>query len=156
MSTMSEPNTLGALLDLVARLEDAALGFYAELRERCPDSPEAAELLSAIMDDERLHARTVRDISASLPEFSRQTAVPSDIIERMEQTLEFVQSRDEELFASPDATCAAIERIESMEFDVVLSLVNVPEVEFDFTGQYVRNQAVDHTNKVYRLLRSLG
>jgi rubrerythrin len=156
MASMSETHTLGRLLDLVAQLEDTAYDFYAKLRERCPDKPEAAELLSDIMDDELLHARVVRDITCSLPDFRRATPVPSDVILRLEQTLGAVLGLDDKLFACSDATCSAIERIESMEFDVVLSLINVPELEYDLTGKYVRNQAVDHTNRVYRLLRSLG
>jgi rubrerythrin len=156
MSIMAQSNTLGTLLDLVARLEDTAYDFYAKLRERCPDNPETVELLSDIMEDELLHARVIQDIARSLPDFRRATPVPSDVILQLEQTLGSVLGREDELFACTDATCSAIERIEAMEFDVVLSLVNVPEIEYDFTCRYVRNQAVDHTNKVYRLLRSLG
>jgi rubrerythrin len=153
---MDQSNTLGTLLDLVAQLEDTAYGFYGELRERCPDNPEAAEILASIMEDELGHARMVRDIVGSLPEFSRRAPVPSDLVRRLEQTLEGVRDRDDELFASTDAICAAIERIEALEFDVVLSFVSIPEVEYDLAGGYVQDQSVDHTNKVYRLLRSLG
>ena len=152
---MCQSNTLGTLLELMAKLEDTAYAFYAKLRERCPDNPERAELLSAIMDDELLHARVVQDIVGSLPAFRRDTLVSPDLINQLEQTLQCVRGRDGELFASAEATCAAIEKIEALEFDVVLSLINVPEVEFDFSASYARNQAVDHTNKVYRLLRSL-
>ncbi|WP_338669213.1 hypothetical protein [Pseudodesulfovibrio methanolicus] len=153
---MAQSNTLGTLLDLVAQLEDAAYGFYAKLRERCPDNPEVAELLVAIMEDELLHARVIQDITESLPAFQRRTSVPPDLIERLEQTLDSLRGRDEELFESTDATCSAIEKMESLEFDVVLSFINIPEFEYDSAAGYVRNQAVDHTNKVYRLLRSLG
>jgi rubrerythrin len=156
MVTMAQSNNLGTLLDLVAQLEDAAYGFYAKLRERCPDNPEAAELLAAIMEDELLHARVIQDLTQALPSFHREASVPPDLIERLEQTLECLRARDEELFESTDATCSAIEKMESLEFDVVLSFVNVPEFEYDSAASYVRNQAVDHTNKVYRLLRSLG
>ena len=155
MKAMVESNTLETLLGLVAKLEDAAYGFYAKLRERCLDDPEAAELLSAIIDDELIHARVVQDIASSLSASGRQAPVPPDLINQLEQTLKCIRGRDEDLFASVDATCEIIEKIEAMEFDVVLSLVNIPEVGFDFSASYARNQAVDHTNKVYRLLRSL-
>jgi rubrerythrin len=156
MATMAQSNTLGTLLDLVAQLEDTAFGFYRKLRNRCRDNPEVSEILSSIMEDERAHARMVRDIADSLPEYSRQAPVSSDLVQRLERTLERLRGRDEELFASTDATCAAIEGLEALEFDVVLSFVSIPEVEYDFADGYVQDQAVDHTNKVYRLLRALG
>jgi rubrerythrin len=153
---MAHSNTLGALLGLVAQLEDTAYAFYGKLRKRHPDDPELSEVLSSIMEDELLHARVVRDIAGSLPEFSRRAPVPPDLVRRLERTLECLHGREDELFACTDATCAAIEKMEALEFDVVLSFVSIPEVEYDFAGGYVQNQSVDHTNKVYRLLRSLG
>jgi rubrerythrin len=152
---MSESNTLGALLDLVAQLEDTAYGFYAKLRDRFQDRPEAAELLSAIMEDELHHARSVRAIADSLPEFKRRAAVSPDIIAQLEGTIRSIRDHTEDIFASEESIFEAIDRIESLEFDVVLSMVNVPEVEFKFSPGYASNQAEDHTNRIYRLLRSL-
>ncbi|WP_319582320.1 hypothetical protein [uncultured Pseudodesulfovibrio sp.] len=152
---MSKSNTLGTLLDLIAQLEDTAYDFYGRLRQRHADNPEAMKLLSAIMDDELLHARVVHDIIGSMSEFSRQSPVSPDLINQLEETLKGLRSGDEDMFTCSDDTCDAIEKIEALEFDVVLSLINVPEVNFNFSTSYARNQAVDHTNKVYRLLRAL-
>ncbi|MGE4195456.1 MAG: hypothetical protein AB7E51_18890 [Pseudodesulfovibrio sp.] len=72
---------------------------------------------------------------------------------KLEETLAYVRSKGDKAFESGDDICTAIERMEALEFDVVLSFVSVSEIQFEFTRNYLRNQSVEHTNKIYRLQR---
>jgi len=152
---MADTNTLGRLLVLLSRLETAAYDFYDEFREYHDGDPERGALVADILADEAAHARVVREITASLARVRLDAPVPAALLRDLEDILEMITERDEDLFASADNTCMVIERMESLEFDVVLSFVNVSEIRYEFTRDYLANQSVDHTNKVYQLLRSL-
>ena len=155
MPTMAEPHTLGRLLELLAQLEGTAYDFYATLRRRYRDNRELYGTLADIMADEVDHTRVVREITESLPGVRLQSPVPADLIWQIADTLDFVHGGGEALFESPEAVCQAIERVEALEFDVVLSFVSLSEINFEFTRNYLQNQSVDHTNKIYRLISCL-
>jgi rubrerythrin len=150
---MANHGTLGALLGLLAQLEQAAYDFYRQLRDNHRADRELSDILADIMADEVHHARAVQEITDSLPAYRLESPVPGNIIRQLEETLAYVRSKGDKAFESGDDICTAIERMEALEFDVVLSFVSVSEIQFEFTRNYLRNQSVEHTNKIYRLQR---
>ncbi|WP_316898758.1 hypothetical protein [Pseudodesulfovibrio indicus] len=148
---MAADNTLGTLLGLLAQLEQTAYDFYRRLRDSHRSDRELSDILADIMADEVHHARAVQEITDSLPAYRLESPVPADLIRQLEETLTYVHSRGDKAFESGDDICTAIERMEALEFDLVLSFVGVSEIQFEFTRNYLQNQSVEHTNKIYRL-----
>ena len=148
---MENGHTLGHLLELLEELERLAFEFYRELRLRHLDNHELAVVLSDIMADELHHARVVREIADSLSQGRKQAPVPEETIRGVAETLAYIRTRNATLFDSTDDVCEAIEKIETFEFGVVLSFVDISEIKYEFTRVYLQDQSVDHTNKIYRL-----
>lgn len=148
---MAERYTLGTLLGLLSQLEQTAYDFYRTLRDTNRFDRETSETLAEIMADEADHARAVREITASLPGYRLESPVPGDLIRQLEETLAHVRDKGHKVFESSDDICFAIERMEALEFDLVLSFVSISEIQFEFTRNYLQNQSVEHTNKIYRL-----
>jgi len=146
---MTTTYTLDLLLKLSLELENLAYDFYGELEARFTHKPELAKTLAAIKADEKMHIRVVEEIRKSLTPVRLKMMVPAEPIQQLETALEFIRSTNVNDLKSSDDICDAIERLEAVEFDVALAFVDISEINYDFTKQYLKNQTVEHTNKIY-------
>ena len=145
-----QETTLGALIDLALEMEKKAYAFYDSLEKRFSDRAEFVVCVQEVKRDELLHQRVLKEIRDSLSEGRLSVPVDAEPAERLQAVLDFLKDVDVNAFKDAEDVSQAIQTLESVEFDVVLSFVNIDEIDYEFTREYLQNESVAHTDRVFR------
>lgn len=143
-------HTLENLLDLAMEMEQQAYDFYAWLEKHFQKNDGFVECLCGIKEDERLHLRVLKEIKASLSDVRLQSPVDPEAVEKVQGILKYVQDLDPSTLRDSESIITAIQTLEAVEFDMVMQFVDMNEIHYEFTREYLRNESVDHTNRIYR------
>lgn len=147
---------LGSLLTRCLRMEELAFDFYGYLIERFSDQAELVTQLKRIRADEADHVRAVKEVLASLTPVRLESHVDEEVYEDLSSTVDYMERVMSDGLDTVDDVYEAITVLEHIEFDVVMKYVDYQEIRFEFTRNYLRNQSVEHTNRIYRALRHLA
>lgn len=147
--TKTKP-TLGKLIELAIEMERKAYDFYKYLEIRFSDRTEFVECLCGIKEDELLHLRVLKEIKASLSDVRLLAPIPETTMAHMERVRSFLDDLDMDSLNTADQIFDAIQELETVEFDIVLDFVEISEIDFQFTKDYLKSQSVDHMKKVYK------
>lgn len=148
----NQRTTLGRLIKLAMEMEQRAYAFYDTLEKQFAGVEGVKECMHGIKEDELLHLRVLREIESSLSEVRLLSPVTPSTVENMENTREFMDNLDIDSLDTPDKIYDAVQKLEAVEFDVVMSFVNADEINFEFTREYLKNETVDHAQRVSKAL----
>ena len=141
--------TLGELIDLAMQMEEQAWKFYDALETTFKDNSEFNQCMAGIKDDETMHLRVLSEIRQSLSPVRLQSVVGQEVIDTVQQVLTYMEGIDFAALTDVEDVIEAIRTLEQVEFDVVLSFVDINEITFDFTREYLKNESLDHSNRIY-------
>lgn len=147
--------TLGKLIDRAAEMERMAYDFYAALEEQFKSNGEFVACLNGIKEDELLHLRVLTEIKRSLSDVRLLSPVTEEAMKRLVNVLDFLEKTDVTALKTTDEICDAITKLEEVEFDVVMGFVGLEEINFEFTKEYLRNESLEHGNKVFQAQQCL-
>ena len=148
----NQRETLGRLIKLAMEMEKRAYTFYDTLEKDFGAVEGVVECMRGIKEDEKLHLRVLEEIRDSLSEVRLQSPVTPSTIENMEKAREFMDNLDMSTLDTADKVYDAVQQLEAVEFDVVMSFVDADEINFEFTREYLKNETVDHAKRVSHAL----
>ena len=143
-------NSLEHLIDLAMEMEKKAFAFYDGLSRRHQDRPEFIACLDDVKKDELLHQRVLKEIRASMSKARLAAPVDAEPIERLQSVIDFLDEVNVEDLRDADDVSQAINTLESVEFDVVLGFVDIEEIDYAFTRDFLQNESVAHTDRIFR------
>lgn len=147
--------TLGKLIDLAMEMERLSYGFYEDLAKKYENNSEFVRWISEIKADERLHLRVLTEIRQSLSDVRLGTSVSIDAMDRLQESVAYLKTLNVSNLKSTDEVCDAIQRLEAVEFDVVMGFVGIEEIDFEFTREFLANESVEHGKKIFQAQQCL-
>ncbi len=151
----STKNTLGTLIDLAIKMEQTAYEFYDNLEQHFLQNESFVGCLSGIKEDELLHLRVLTEIKASLNDVRLASLVKQESIDKVEHILDYMDTINVADLKTGDEVVEAIRTLENAEFDIVMEFVDADEINFEFTREYLKNESIDHTNRIYKAQQCL-
>lgn len=147
--------TLGRFIDLAIQMEKQAYDFYKGLEEMYKDNTDLAECFVGIKEDESKHVRILLKIKESLSDIRLLGSVPESAVQRIQNVLEYQEKTDFAALNDADAILDAMRGMEDLEFDVVMEFVDADEIDFELTSEYLKNETIDHANRIFRAQQCL-
>ena len=141
--------TLGQLIDLAMEVEQKAYDFYAGLEKKFKDNKQFVSCVRGIKEDELLHYRILTEIQEALPKHRLSMSIPEEKIVPVQKVVNFLDTVDLEGMSDVDDVIEAIRILEEVEFDVVMTFVDTEEIDFELTREYLKNESLDHNNRIY-------
>lgn len=151
----SDKYTLARLIDLASQMERKAYKFYDQLEKEHRSNKGFVDSLAGIKEDELLHLRVLTEIRSSLSDVRLASSVDEESVDKLEALLAFMDTVDVSSLKTADQIIDTIQRLEEVEFDIVMNFVKIDEINFAFTRDYLRNESIDHTNRIYRAQQHL-
>lgn len=147
--------TLGLLIKLSMSMEKRAYDFYATLERNQAHNEDFIGCLKGIKEDEVMHLRVLDEIHQSLSDVRLNSIVSDDSIDRLEKGHRFLDELDMDDLKDTDDIIDAIRTLEDVEFDIVMNFVDITEVNFKFTRDFLQNETLDHANRIFRAQQCL-
>lgn len=142
--------TLGRLIELAMQMEKQAFVFYDTLEQNFSDNAEFVGCLTGIKEDELMHYRVLSEIRQSLSDVRLESEVSAESIKRLTDVLAFLDDLDMNALKDEDTAVEAIQTLEAVEFDVVMDFVDAEEIAFKFTREFLKNESLDHANRIFK------
>lgn len=142
--------TLRYLINLAMEMEKRAYAFYGGLEKNLADNALFVSCMRDIKEDELMHLRVLQEIRDSLSEVRLESTVPNETIEKLERAHEYLDGLDMDTLTDADDIIDAIRTLEDTEFGVVMSFVDITEINFEFTRDYLQNETVDHASRIFK------
>lgn len=147
--------TLGRLIELAMEMEKQAFLFYEALEGNFRDKKDFVGCLSGIKEDELMHHRVLVDIKRSLSDTRLASPVTQVSIKRVVDVLQFLEDLNYPELDDEEKAVAAIQTLEAVEFDVVMDFVDADEIDFEFTREFLKNESLDHGNRIFKAQQCL-